>query len=104
MSTDDPWEPQRKEVRRLVEASGVSQAEIARRSGLTPTQFNRMLTGTIDGRLAHWSAVATTLGMTWQLTTRDPGEALSVWWVQQHLGIKLEPWQATRLDSLVRGH
>jgi len=99
--SSDAWASQRDAVKRALKDAGINQSEMAHKIGISPKHLSQMLNGKTDGRLEIWVAMADALGMTWQLTLIDPNEPL-IAWVQQHLGVTLAPWQATRLRSHMR--
>lgn len=101
MGSSEAWLPQRAAVRREMKKAGINQAEMARRIGITAKHISQMLTGKTDGRVEHWAAIAAVLGMDWQLVVIDPNAPLTAW-VQTHLGITLQPWQAARLRGIVK--
>lgn len=74
---------------------------MARDLGVRPQHVSRVINGALDGHLDLWVQMAEYLGMTWQLVAVDPNAPLAAW-VEHHLGITLEPWQASRLRKIVK--
>lgn len=96
--TTTAWAAQRLAIRRELKRQEMSQAELARRIGITTKHMSQMLTGVMDGRLELWVAMADALGLEWQLRHPDPVDAI-VNFAREELGLTVEPWQAARMRA-----
>jgi transcriptional regulator with XRE-family HTH domain len=96
IDTTTAWAPQRRAIREELKRQEMKQSELARKIGVTDKHMSQMLNGKTDGRVGHWVAMASALGMEWQLRPLDPNEAL-IDWVREELGLQIEPWQAAWL-------